>query len=174
MERADCVVVGGKRNLGHCGENLGCSHRSVLLVAYTKKNVKSKRMLLDAVKDHIIPHVSGKKNSYEMWEALTKLYQSGNQNRKIVLREKLKSTKMSKTDTVASHLTRISQVHDELTTVGEEVKDDELVRTDLNGFLEKWASFVKGFVAREHLPDWQRLWDDFFQEETREEALEGS
>jgi hypothetical protein len=58
--------------------------------------------------------------------------------------------------------------------VGEEVKDDELVRTTLNGFSEKWAPFVKGVVAREKLPDWQRLWDDFSQEETQEEALQGS
>jgi hypothetical protein len=78
------------------------------LAAYNKKNVKAKMILLDVVKDHIIPHVSKKKNSYEMWEALTKLYQSGNQNRKMVLREKLRSTKMSKTDTVASYLPRIS------------------------------------------------------------------
>ena len=27
--------------------------------------------------------------------------------------------------------------------------------------------FVKGVVAREKLPDWQRLWDDIVQEETR-------
>jgi hypothetical protein len=109
---------------------------TTLLAAYNKKNVKAKRMLLDVVKDHIIPHVSGKKNAYEMWEALTKLYQSGNQNKKMVLREKLRGTKMSKTDTVTSYLTRISQVRDELMAVGEVFKDDELVRTTLNGFSE--------------------------------------
>jgi hypothetical protein len=69
-----------------------------------------------------------------MWEALTKLYQSGNQNRNMVLREKLKSTNMSNTDTMASYLTKISQVRDELTIVGEVVKYDELVRTTLNDF----------------------------------------
>ena len=30
---------------------------------------------------------------------------------------------------------------------------------------------MKGWVCREHLPKWDRLWDDFNQEETREEAL---
>ena len=60
------------------------------------------------VKDHIIPHVSENKNSYEMWEALTNIYQSGNQNREMVPREKLESTKMSNTNTVASYLTKIS------------------------------------------------------------------
>jgi hypothetical protein len=66
---------------------------------------------------------------------------------KMVLREKLRSIKMSKIDTVASYLTRISQVCDELTVVGEVVKDDELARTTLNVFSEKWAPFMKGFVA---------------------------
>ena len=28
-------------------------------------------------------------------------------------------------------------------------------------------TFVKGVVVREKFPDWQRLWDDFVQEETR-------
>jgi hypothetical protein len=59
-----------------------------------------------------------------------------------VLREKLGSTKMSKTDTVASYLTRISLVRDELTVVGEVVKDDELVRTTMKGFSKKRPSFV--------------------------------
>ena len=40
-----------------------------------------------------------------------------------------------------------------------------------NGFSEKWTSFVKGVVTRENLLNWERLWDDFVQEETREEAL---
>lgn len=29
-------------------------------------------------------------------------------------------------------------------------------------------------MAREKLPTWDRLWDDFTQEETREEALRGN
>ena len=28
--------------------------------AYEKKNIKAQRILLDAIKDHIIPHISGK------------------------------------------------------------------------------------------------------------------
>jgi hypothetical protein len=27
--------------------------------------------------------------------------------------------------------------------------------------------FMRGVVAQEKLPDWQRLWDDFVQEEIR-------
>jgi hypothetical protein len=71
-----------------------------LLAAYTKKSIKAKRIILDVIKDHLIPHLTGKENAYEMWESLTKLYQSTNENRKMVLREKLKSIKMTNAENV--------------------------------------------------------------------------
>jgi hypothetical protein len=40
-----------------------------------------------------------------------------------------------------------------------------LARTTLNGFSKPWEGFVRGIVAREHMPSWERLWDDFVQEE---------
>jgi hypothetical protein len=81
---------------------------ATLLAAYTKKSIKAKRIFLDAIKDHLIPHLTGKANSYEMWESLTKLYQSTNDNRKIVLREKLKSIKMIKAENVVTYLARLT------------------------------------------------------------------
>jgi hypothetical protein len=147
---------------------------ATLLAAYTKKNIKAKRIILDAIKDHVIPHVTGKTNAYEMWESLTKLYQSSNENRKMVLREKLKSIKMTKTENVATYLTKITQMRDELGVVGEVVADNELVRTSLNGVTKQWAVFVEGIVARENLPKWDRLWDDFIQEETQRGYVHGS
>jgi hypothetical protein len=85
----------------------------------------------------------------------------------MVLQEKLRGTKMEKTDTVTSFLTRFSQIRDELAAVGEIVDPSELVWTTLNGFSKPWESFVRGIVAREHMPSWERLWDDFVQEELR-------
>jgi hypothetical protein len=52
-------------------------------------------------------------------------------------------------------------------TVGEIVDPMVLVRTTLNGFSKPWESFVRGIVAREAMPSWERLWDDFVQEELR-------
>ena len=62
------------------------------LAEYNKKNVKAKRIILDVVKDHIMPHLTGKKNAFDMWGDLTKLYQSNNKNRKMVLREKWRNS----------------------------------------------------------------------------------
>ena len=140
---------------------------TTLRVEFKKKNVKAKRIILDSIKDHIIPHVVGKDFAFQMWESLGNLYQSSNQNRKMVLREKLRSTKMSSGESVTSYLTRVSQVRDELAAVGAVVDSAELIRVALNGFSKSWESFVQGIVARENMPSWERLWDDFVQEELR-------
>ena len=73
---------------------------------------------------------------------------------------------MAKAEGVTSYLTRISQVRDELATVGEVVSVSELVRTAGNGVAKPWAIFVEAIVAREKLHSWDRLWDYFMQEET--------
>ena len=106
----------------------------ILLAKFKKKNVRAKRIILDSVKDHIIPHVVRKDYAFQMWESLGNLYPSSNQNRKMVLREKLRSTKMAREESVTSYLTRVSQVRDELAAVGEVVDNTELIWVALNGF----------------------------------------
>jgi hypothetical protein len=85
---------------------------------------------------------------------------------------------MAKGESVASYLTRVAQVKDELAAVREVIPDSELVRIALKGFTKEWEVFVKCVVGREKLPDWSRLWDDFTQEEIREgsqeKAVDGS
>ena len=85
------------------------------------------------------------------------------------LKEKLQGTKMAKGEGVASFLTWVAQVKDELAAVGEVISDSELVRIALKDFTKEWEVFVKYVVARENLLDWSRLWDDFTQEEIRKD-----
>ena len=109
-----------------------------------------------------------------MWSALTGLFQSSNENMKMVLREKLKNIKMVKGEVCVTYFTMICQVRDELAAVGVVVTGPELVRTALNGVTAPWAVFVQGLVARENLPSWDRVCDDFVQEETRRGFLQCS
>ena len=46
---------------------------------YKKKNKKDKKMILENVKDHVSPHVTGKSHAFEIWAYLTKFYQSTNE-----------------------------------------------------------------------------------------------
>jgi hypothetical protein len=142
----------------------------VALDLHEVKEAKAQRIILDGVKDHLIPHLAEKKTAKEMWDALKNLFEAKNENRKMALKAKLHDTKMGKEESVSSYLTRVAQVKDELAVVGEVISDSELVRIALNGFTKDWEVFVKCVVGREHLPDWSRLWDDFTQEEIRERS----
>jgi hypothetical protein len=73
-----------------------------------KKDIKAQRVILEVVKDHLIPHVSEKNNAKEMYDALVSLFQSDNLNRKMILRTKLKECKMTNSDNVTSYLMRIT------------------------------------------------------------------
>jgi hypothetical protein len=64
------------------------------------KDVKYRRIILDVVKDHFIPHISKNKSARDMFVALKNLFQSSNTNRKMVLRENIKDTKITKLDIV--------------------------------------------------------------------------
>ena len=58
---------------------------SLLVAEFGKRNTKAKRTICDAVRDHVIPHLTGKDFAFEMWASLCKLYQSLNQNWKMVM-----------------------------------------------------------------------------------------
>ena len=105
------------------------------LIAWKKIDSRAMLIIMNVVKDHIVPHLHGKKNALEMWKALESLYQSKNENQKMVLQERMRNTKMAKGEGVVPYLTRLSQITDELGVVGSKSIDEELVRiVTLNGF----------------------------------------
>jgi hypothetical protein len=137
----------------------------VALDLHEVKEAKAKSIILDGVKDHLIPHLAEKKTAKEMWDALKNLFEAKNENQKMALKDKLHDTKMGKGESVSSCLTRVAQVKDELAAVGEVISDSELVRIALKGFTKEWEVFVKCVVGRENFPDWSRLCDNFTQKE---------
>ena len=63
--------------------------------ALHKKNlVMEKRIIVDSIEDHLIPQVSSLKASKAMFDALTKLFEGKNINRKMTLRNQLKNVKI--------------------------------------------------------------------------------
>ena len=61
---------------------------------HKKKLVKAKSIIADSIKDHLIPQVSSLKIHKEMVDALTKLFEGKNIDRKMTLRNQLKNVKM--------------------------------------------------------------------------------
>ena len=78
------------------------------LAKWKKKDSTAMLIILDRVKDHIVPYLSGKNTTLDMWTDLESLYQSQNENRKMALQETLRITKMDKGEGVVPYLTRLT------------------------------------------------------------------
>ena len=81
---------------------------------HKKSLVKAKRIIADSIEDHLIPHVSSLKTPKQMFEALSRLYEGKNINRKMTLMTKLKNVKMHDSESIQSYFTRVSQIKEKL------------------------------------------------------------
>eukprot|EP00253_Pinus_taeda_P001608 PITA_01608 len=106
------------------------------LEVYEDLDMRARFIILDGVKDALIPHLF-ENTAHEMWMFLQNLFQNRNDNRVLVLEDKLKSTKMINGEGVTSYLTRLSQVKDELVVVGVTISNGDMVRIALKGFIEE-------------------------------------
>ena len=85
-----------------------------------KKNlVKAKKIIVDSIKDHLIPQVSSLKTPKAMFDALTKLFEGKNINRKMTLRNQMKNVKIQNVETIQYYFTRVSQIKEQLEVVDE-------------------------------------------------------
>jgi hypothetical protein len=64
----------------------------VALDLHEVKEAKDQSIILDGVKDHLIPHLVEKKTAKEMWDALKNLFEAKNENWKMALKAKLHDT----------------------------------------------------------------------------------
>ena len=93
-----------------------------------------------------------------MFDALTKLFEGKNINRKMTLRNELKNVKIQNAETIQYYFTRVSQIKEQLEAVDEEVENAEIVMTTLNGLPRSWDSFIQAICARKKLVRLNRLW----------------
>ena len=124
------------------------SSNVALLDAWQKKVAKTRRILLEGVKDHIVSSLHGKATPFAMWKALTYLFQSSSDHRKLALKYELKKIKMEKGDSIPKYLTKFFQCRDELGSVGITIVDDELVSLALLGLSKSWHSYQDSINGR--------------------------
>jgi hypothetical protein len=74
---------------------------------------------------------------------------------------------MMKDDTVALFFMNLSEIKEQLETIGEIMSDRELVLTTLQNLPKSWEPFIQSISGRESLPNFECLWTDCTQEELR-------
>ena len=79
---------------------------------YEEAMAKAKSIILDGVKDHVVPHISEKETTYEMWEALKKLYQHTYVQRRMLPENQLRSYQMKKGEPINTFLGGLNEIRD--------------------------------------------------------------
>ena len=102
----------------------------------------------------------GKATPFAMWKALTDLFQSSNDQRKLALKDKLRKIKKEKGDSIPKYLMKFVHCRDELGSVGITVDDDDLVSLALLRLMKSWHSYEDSVNGQEKLPGWERLCSD--------------
>lgn len=80
-----------------------------LLDAWQKKIAKTRRILLEGVRDHNVSSLHGKATPFEFWKALKNIFQRNNDHRKLALKDKLRKFKMEKGDIIPKYLKKFVQ-----------------------------------------------------------------
>jgi hypothetical protein len=130
-------------------------------------NVKARKIIIYSMRDHLLPRISNLKIAYEMYEALNNIFESNNTLRALTLKGQLQNIKMKKDDIVATFFMKISEIRDQLGSIGEIISNRELVLTTLNALPRHWEPFLQSINGREQLPTFDHLWTDCTQEEIK-------
>lgn len=79
---------------------------------YEEAMAKAKCIILDGVKDHMVPHISEKETTKEMWDILKTLYQHISMQRKMLLENQLRSYQMHNGEQIYVFLGWLKEIHD--------------------------------------------------------------
>jgi hypothetical protein len=148
-------------------ENVPEPEEDAAKAKYQKDMVRAKRIIADSIKDHLIPQLASKNTPKEMFDALTRLYEGKNINRKMNPRTQLKSTRMQKGETIHDYFSRISQFKEQIEAIGDNLDEDELIMIALNGLTRPWDAFIQTNYARKEKLQFDSLWEECVQEEAR-------
>jgi hypothetical protein len=86
-------------------------------------DVKAWKTIIYSVRDHLLPHIAILKTTYEMYDALKKMFESNNTNRALTSKHQFQNIKMTKDDTIATFFMKISEIKDQLGAIGETIID---------------------------------------------------
>ena len=102
-----------------------------------------------------------------MFDALTRMYEGKNINRKMNLRIQLKNTKMHKWETIHDCFSKVSQLKEQLEAIGDNLDEYELIMTTLNVLTRPWDVFIQTICDRKEELQFDSLWEECVQEEAR-------
>src|SRR3984957_7747222 len=91
----------------------------VVMENFKDNDINAMSIIVESVKDHLIPYISHLDSSKKMYDALTHLFSVRNIGQVMSLKNELRDMKMNDDDIITSYFVRISQLRDQLQVIEE-------------------------------------------------------
>jgi hypothetical protein len=124
---------------------------------FKDSDINAMSIIVESIKDHLIPYISHLDSSKKMYDALTNLFSVRNIGQVMSLKNELCDMKMNDGDTITSYFVRISQLRDQLQPIEEIISEKELVNIVLNGLPKTWDAFAASMNTRKEYPTFEEL-----------------
>ena len=119
---------------------------------WEKDNARAMKLIVDGVKDHLLPIISKLDTAHKMLQTLEEMFEINNTTRILNLKDSLSNIKMNKGETIASYFMRITELRNQLSKNGHVYDENELTMIALRGLPPSWKTFRQGVCARSKLP----------------------
>jgi putative lipoic acid-binding regulatory protein len=130
----------------------------VVMEKFKDSEINAMSIIVDSIKDHLIPYISHLDSSKKMYDALTNLFSVRNIRQVMSVKNELRDMKMNDDDSITSYFVRISQLRDQLQAIEEIISEKELVNMVLNGLPKTWDAFAASMNTRKEYPAFEELW----------------
>jgi hypothetical protein len=98
----------------------------VAMEKFKDVDINSMSIIVDSIKDHLIPYISHLDSLKNMYDALTNLFLVRNIGQVTSLKNELRDMKMNDEDNITSYFVRISQLRDQLQTIKEITSENDM------------------------------------------------
>jgi len=126
------------------------------LAKFMKGQVRAQRILIESIKDPLIPYVSKLDTSKEIYDKLAELFSIITTREVISLRQEFYKLKISK-EGIASYFMRISEIRDQLQDLGEVMSNKEMTTIVLNALPEEWGNFTSSIYGKKEVAPFQDM-----------------
>ena len=105
----------------------------------------------------MVSYISDFETSKEMYDKLVGMFKVNNANQVLFLKNKLKDIKMDEGESIQSYFMRITEIKNDLLSIGEVISDRELTSIALGGLTREWDVFNTTIFNNDRIPGFDEL-----------------
>ena len=134
--------------------------------------VKTRKIIWDSIDKCLVAYISDLDTSKEIYDRMMSLFKVNDENQVLFLRNKLKEIKKGKDESMQTYFLRITEIRNDLLSIGETITDREMALTTLGGLPSEWYVFRTIVLNNNIIPGFEELMARCIQEETRVQEQE--